>query len=78
MILGPDGNVWFSETEVSQIGRITPKGHITEFKDGISPGARPLSIMVRDGMLWFSEAVRQPHRPHHHRRQGDRVSDPEP
>ena len=56
MILGPDGNVWFSETEVSQIGRITPNGDITEFKDGISPGARPLSIMVRDGMLWFSEA----------------------
>ena len=26
MILGPDGNVWFSETEVSRIGRITPDG----------------------------------------------------
>ncbi len=29
-MLGPDGNVWFSETEVSQIGRITPDGKMTE------------------------------------------------
>src|SRR5487761_1828153 len=55
--LGPDGNVWFSETEIGKIGRITPTGHITEFGDGISFGARPLSIVVRDGALWFSEAA---------------------
>jgi hypothetical protein len=54
--LGPDGNVWFSETEVSQIGRVTPDGQITEFRTGISPGSKPLSIVVRDGALWFSEA----------------------
>ena len=53
----PDGNVWFSETEVSQIGRITPDGKITEFRDGITPGSKPLSIAVRDGALWFSEAA---------------------
>ena len=57
MMLGPDGNVWFSESEVSRIGRITPDGRITEFGDGISPGAKPLSIAVRDGALWFSEAA---------------------
>ena len=57
MMLGPDGNIWFSETEVSQIGRITPDGKITEFRDGITPGAKPLSIVVRDGALWFSEAA---------------------
>ncbi len=53
IILGPDGNVWFSESEVSRIGRITPDGRITEFADGITPGAKPLSISVRDGALWF-------------------------
>ena len=57
MQLGPDGNIWFSETEVSQIGRITPDGKVTEFKDGITPGRKPLSIVVRDGALWFSEAA---------------------
>ena len=57
MVLGPDGNVWFSETEVSQIGRITRDGKVTEFKTGISPGSKPLSIAVRDGALWFSEAA---------------------
>ena len=41
----------------SQIGRITPAGQITEFKTGISPGSKPLSIVVRDGALWFSEAA---------------------
>ena len=55
--LGPDGNVWFSESEISKIGRITPDGAITEFGDGITFGARPLSIVVRDGALWFSEAA---------------------
>jgi len=55
--LGPDGNVWFSETEAGQIGRITPAGQITEFKTGISSGSKPLSIVMRDGALWFSEAA---------------------
>ncbi len=54
---GPDGNIWFSQTEVSQIGRITPDGTITSFKDGITPGSKPLSIVVRDGVMWFSEAA---------------------
>ncbi len=54
---GPDGNVWFSETDAGQIGRITPQGEITEFKGGITPGSRPLSIAVRDGAIWFSEAA---------------------
>ena len=78
MMLGPDGNIWFSETEVSQIGRITPDGKITEFKDGITPGSKPLSIVVRDGALWFSEAAGN-----HVGRitvdgTGHRVPDPEP
>src|SRR5436190_1616751 len=47
IMLGPDGNVWFSETDVSQIGRITPAGEITEFREGITAGAKPLSIVVR-------------------------------
>ena len=56
MILGPDGNIWFSESDANRIAKITPDGRITEYGDGISPGAKPLSIAVRDGALWFSEA----------------------
>jgi virginiamycin B lyase len=54
---GADGNVWFSETDAGQIGRITPTGEITEFKQGITEGCRPLSIATRDNELWFSEAA---------------------
>src|SRR6185437_14000891 len=53
--LGPDGNVWFSESDGDKIGRITPDGRITEFGDGISPGSRPLSLVARGDALWFSE-----------------------
>ena len=28
---GPDGNLWFTESVVSKIGRITPNGRITDF-----------------------------------------------
>src|SRR4029453_5638446 len=53
IIAGPDGNVWFSEAHMSRIGRITPRGTITEFSEGLTPGCRPLSLVVRDGDLWF-------------------------
>ncbi len=46
MMAGPDGNIWFSETDGNKIGRITLDGKVTEFGAGISPGARPLSIAV--------------------------------
>jgi hypothetical protein len=32
IILGPDGNFWFTLQDSSQIGRITPEGVITEFR----------------------------------------------
>ena len=28
---GPDGNLWFTQPDVDQIGRITPAGAVTEF-----------------------------------------------
>ena len=56
IVLGPDGNIWFSEGEVDRIARVTPDGRITEFGAGMTPGSRPLSIVVRDGALWFSQA----------------------
>src|SRR5262245_39703041 len=55
--VGGDGNYWFCEKTAHQVGRITPDGTITEFRDGITPGAKPLSFSERDGALWFSEAA---------------------
>jgi virginiamycin B lyase len=50
---GPDGNVWF--TDNGAVGRITPAGAITEFKQGIPSGDTPAdSITVgADHALWF-------------------------
>src|SRR5664280_2209661 len=53
--VGPDGNLWFTESGSNQIGRITTAGTITEFPvptinsgpNGITAGA--------DGNLWFTE-----------------------
>jgi streptogramin lyase len=51
---GPDGNVWFTDTNGAAIGRITPSGSVTEFVQtdntdfprGITTGA--------DGNLWVA------------------------
>jgi virginiamycin B lyase len=49
MILGPDGNVWF--TESGKVGNITPSGIITEY----SAGGENTDITVGpDGNLWYS------------------------
>lgn len=52
LALGSDGNIWFTENLVNNIGRITPAGVLTEFATAshpfrITPGA--------PGTLWFSE-----------------------
>jgi streptogramin lyase len=54
--VGPDGNLWFTEPDADNIGRITTAGVITEFPvptaaslpEGITAGP--------DGNLWFTEA----------------------
>ncbi|HEV3303374.1 MAG TPA: hypothetical protein VG055_27225, partial [Planctomycetaceae bacterium] len=52
---GPDGNVWFSEYDGNEIGRISPNGSITEF-GGLAANALPESITTGpDGNLWFIE-----------------------
>jgi hypothetical protein len=50
---GPDGNLWFTESRVSRIGRITPAGAVTEFE--LTPGSRPAGIAAGpDGNMWFA------------------------
>ena len=33
IILGPDGYLWFTEQNASNVARVTPEGVITEFRD---------------------------------------------
>jgi hypothetical protein len=52
---GPDGNLWFTERNANQIGRITTAGVVTEF---VIPTAasQPEGIAAGpDGNLWFTE-----------------------
>jgi virginiamycin B lyase len=52
--VGPDGNLWFAEFNVGNIGRITTAGLVTEFH--IFNGG-PWGIRAGpDGNLWFTEA----------------------
>ncbi|MHB8312787.1 MAG: Vgb family protein [Candidatus Dormibacteria bacterium] len=50
---GPDGNLWFTELNADNIGKITPAGTITEYPVG---SVSPLGITAGpDGNLWFTE-----------------------
>jgi len=51
---GPDGNVWFTESNSGKVGRITPAGVITEFQvPGILAGLLAI-VSGPDGALWFT------------------------
>ncbi len=54
---GPDGNLWFVERDVGQIGTITPDGStVTEFPLPAGPSSQPYAITSGpDGNLWFVE-----------------------
>jgi virginiamycin B lyase len=49
---GSDGNVWFSDTGLGEVGRITPSGQVTEF----IPPFHSAGVITTgpDGNVWFS------------------------
>ncbi len=52
---GPDGNLWFTEYNNNEIGRITPNGVITGFAIPTA-ASEPYGITLgSDGNLWFTE-----------------------
>lgn len=54
IVSGPDGNLWFTQSNAGRIGKITPSGEITEFK--VRDGSGPYGITVGpDGNIWFTE-----------------------
>ena len=55
IVLGPDGNMWFTEANAHKIGRITPAGVITEFP--VTTTAQSIGpIVAVGGVLWFAES----------------------
>ena len=57
IITGPDGNLWFTETNVDNIGKITIAGVITEFTPPTLGGAPFVLTAGPDGNLWFTEST---------------------
>jgi len=56
IVLGHDGNIWFTEQTGNRIGRITPAGVVTEFSAGLSPGVNPGGMALGpDNNVWFVE-----------------------
>jgi streptogramin lyase len=56
IVVGPDGNYWFTEEGNNAIGRMTPAGVLTEFPLSASGDKGPFYICVGpDGALWFTE-----------------------
>ena len=59
---GPDGNIWFTESGINKIARMTPAGSatpgvVTEFAIP-TPDSGPIDITTGpDGALWFTEFV---------------------
>jgi len=56
IVVGPDSNMWFTESDGGAIGRITPKGKITQFMVPRANMANaPFGIASGpDGNIWFT------------------------
>lgn len=58
--VGPDGNIWFTESLADVIGRITPEGEITEYPlpDRDRVHANPWAITGgHDDAVWFTKQL---------------------
>lgn len=55
MTLGPDGNLWFTQSSPAAVGRLTPGGTFTIFPTP-TPASLPFGIAPGpDGQVWFVE-----------------------
>lgn len=57
MISGPDGNMWFTQTAPSGVGKITPGGAVTLYTSGITGTPNPGLAIGADGCMWFTEST---------------------
>jgi virginiamycin B lyase len=55
LTVGPDGNIWFSDSYANQIGNIAPDGTVTAYAVP-TPDSFPAGITTGpDGNIWFTE-----------------------
>ncbi|HEX5853552.1 MAG TPA: hypothetical protein VFY36_10715, partial [Solirubrobacteraceae bacterium] len=54
--LGPDGNVWFSDSGDGRVGKVTPSGGITEYPTGFGSWVTSVAKGA-DGNIWFTSAA---------------------
>src|SRR5262249_21455980 len=56
IVVGPDGNLYFTEADAGKIGRLTTAGALTEFPVPSGVEGEPRGILAgRDGNLYFTE-----------------------
>src|SRR5262249_44537624 len=57
LIVGPDGNLWFTENDSDRVGMVNPtSGQVIEYPTPTADSC-PASIVVGpDGALWFTES----------------------
>lgn len=56
IVVGPDGNLWFTEGGRTKVGRITTAGQVTEFDLPQGAGSVTAITAGSDGNLWFTES----------------------
>jgi virginiamycin B lyase len=57
IVAGPDGNLWFTETQGNRVGTINPTTHANSEFFLPTPNSFPTSITAGpDGQLWFTES----------------------
>ena len=55
IVLGPDGNLWFTEQNTSAVARVTPDGVITEYPIPSNPSVAQDITRGPHSKLWFTE-----------------------
>jgi streptogramin lyase len=61
LVVGAEGDLWFSVRNVGAIGRVGPAGGITEYEEGLE-GASPTGLIVGPGGdIWFGLKVDNQH-----------------
>ena len=54
IVLGPDGNLWFTSFQTARVGKITPAGVITMYTDANLVSPQGITVGP-DGALWFTD-----------------------
>ncbi|HXW76376.1 MAG TPA: hypothetical protein VEJ20_03110 [Candidatus Eremiobacteraceae bacterium] len=57
IVLGSDGNMWFTETTANQIGKVTPSGQFTEYPVPTASAGLAGITVGGDSELWFAESA---------------------